>query len=122
MDIQDLKRMKKESGMTNAKIAELSGVPLSTVNKIFSGATSCSIIVFGVLGINMICLYKNIRKKFLKITLNSLNNFHKFRKHIACTAHRHSLRLSVLPKQLIHRATPFLRFAIQTKQALFLHL
>ena len=39
MDIQGLKRMKKESGMTNAKIAELSGVPLSTVNKIFSGAT-----------------------------------------------------------------------------------
>ena len=39
MDTQDLKRMKKESGMTNAKIAELSGVPLSTVNKIFSGAT-----------------------------------------------------------------------------------
>lgn len=39
MDTQDLKRMKKESGMTNAKIAELSGVPLSAVNKIFSGAT-----------------------------------------------------------------------------------
>ena len=39
MDINDLKKMKKDSGMTNAKIAELSGIPLSTVNKIFSGAT-----------------------------------------------------------------------------------
>ena len=39
MDINDLKKMKKNSGMTNAEIAELSGIPLSTVNKIFSGAT-----------------------------------------------------------------------------------
>lgn len=39
MDIFDLKRLKKESGMTNAEIAELSGIPVSTVNKIFSGAT-----------------------------------------------------------------------------------
>ena len=39
MDIFDLKRMKKEAKMTNAEIAELSGIPLSTVNKIFSGAT-----------------------------------------------------------------------------------
>ena len=39
MDILDLKRLKKESGMTNAEIAELSGIPVSTVNKIFSGAT-----------------------------------------------------------------------------------
>ena len=39
MDINDLKKMKKDSGMTNAEIAELSGIPLSTVNKIFSGAT-----------------------------------------------------------------------------------
>ena len=39
MDIFDLKKRKKESGMTNAEIAELSGIPISTVNKIFSGAT-----------------------------------------------------------------------------------
>lgn len=39
MDISDLKRMKKEAGMTNSEIAGLSGIPLSTVNKIFSGAT-----------------------------------------------------------------------------------
>jgi len=39
MDIFDLKRLKKESRMTNAEIAELSGIPVSTVNKIFSGAT-----------------------------------------------------------------------------------
>lgn len=39
MDINDLKRIKKEAGMTNAEIAELSGIPFSTVNKIFSGAT-----------------------------------------------------------------------------------
>lgn len=38
-NISDLKKLKKESGLTNAEIAELSGVPLSTVNKIFSGAT-----------------------------------------------------------------------------------
>ena len=39
MDISDLKRMKKEAGLTNADIAGLSGIPASTVNKIFSGAT-----------------------------------------------------------------------------------
>ena len=39
MDISDLKRMKKEAGLTNADIAGLSGIPVSTVNKIFSGAT-----------------------------------------------------------------------------------
>lgn len=39
MDILDLKRKKKESGLTNQEIATLSGVPVSTVNKIFSGAT-----------------------------------------------------------------------------------
>lgn len=39
MDIQDLKEMKKRTGMTNAEIAERSGIPFSTVNKIFSGAT-----------------------------------------------------------------------------------
>ena len=39
MDISDLKKLKKEAGLTNAEIAELSGIPVSTVNKIFSGAT-----------------------------------------------------------------------------------
>lgn len=39
MNISDLKRMKKEAGLTNSDIAELSGIPASTVNKIFSGAT-----------------------------------------------------------------------------------
>ena len=38
MDISDLKKLKKEAGLTNAEIAELSGIPVSTVNKIFSGA------------------------------------------------------------------------------------
>ena len=36
---KDLKELKKETGMTNAQISELSGIPVSTVNKIFSGAT-----------------------------------------------------------------------------------
>lgn len=39
MDISDLKKKKKEAGMTNHEIAVLSGIPISTVNKIFSGAT-----------------------------------------------------------------------------------
>lgn len=39
MDISDLKKLKEEAGMTNSEIAELSGIPFSTVNKIFSGAT-----------------------------------------------------------------------------------
>lgn len=39
MDISKLRQIKNESGMTNAEIAELSGIPFSTVNKIFSGAT-----------------------------------------------------------------------------------
>ena len=39
MDISHLKELKKESNLTNAEIAELSGIPFSTVNKIFSGAT-----------------------------------------------------------------------------------
>ena len=40
MDIFELKEKKKASGMTNQEIAELSGIPVSTVNKIFSGATA----------------------------------------------------------------------------------
>lgn len=39
MDISDLKNLKKEAHLTNSEIAELSGIPVSTVNKIFSGAT-----------------------------------------------------------------------------------
>jgi len=39
MDIEKLKMRKKELGMTNQALAERSGVPLGTVNKIFSGAT-----------------------------------------------------------------------------------
>ena len=39
MDIFELKRKKKESRLTNQEIAEMSGIPVSTVNKIFSGAT-----------------------------------------------------------------------------------
>ena len=39
MDVSDLKILKSKSKLTNAEIAELSGIPVSTVNKIFSGAT-----------------------------------------------------------------------------------
>ena len=39
MNLEDLKERKRQSGMTNGEIARLSGIPLSTVNKIFSGAT-----------------------------------------------------------------------------------
>lgn len=40
MDIAEMRKRKKEAGLTNARIAELSGVPFSTVNKVFSGATN----------------------------------------------------------------------------------
>lgn len=39
MTIEGLKKRKKELGYTNSLIAEKSGVPLGTVQKIFSGAT-----------------------------------------------------------------------------------
>ncbi len=39
MDIDKLKERKKDLGYTNKKIAELSGVPLGTVQKIFGGET-----------------------------------------------------------------------------------
>lgn len=39
MDINDLRKMKRKSGVTNQEIADMSGIPVSTVNKIFSGAT-----------------------------------------------------------------------------------
>lgn len=39
MDIFELKEKKKAAGLTNQDIADLSGIPFSTINKIFSGAT-----------------------------------------------------------------------------------
>ena len=39
MNIQEMKEKKKEKGYTNEQIAELSGVPLGTVQKIFTGET-----------------------------------------------------------------------------------
>ena len=39
MNLEEMKRRKKELGYSNKRIAELSGVPLGTVQKIFSGAT-----------------------------------------------------------------------------------
>lgn len=39
MDILELKRKKEEAKLTNQEISKLSGIPVSTVNKIFSGAT-----------------------------------------------------------------------------------
>ncbi len=40
MDLEEMKKRKKELGYTNAMLAEMSGIPLSTVQKIFSGETS----------------------------------------------------------------------------------
>lgn len=39
MTIQEMKRRKKELGLSNQMVAERSGVPLGTVQKIFGGAT-----------------------------------------------------------------------------------
>ena len=39
MTLEEMKRKKRERGLTNKMVAELSGVPLGTVQKIFSGAT-----------------------------------------------------------------------------------
>lgn len=39
MTIQEMKEKKRELGYSNAQIAELTGIPLGTVQKIFSGAT-----------------------------------------------------------------------------------
>ena len=39
MTIEDLKRLKKQCGYTNETISILSGVPLSTVQKVFAGVT-----------------------------------------------------------------------------------
>ena len=40
MNLEKMKERKKELGYSNVKIADLSGVPLGTVQKIFSGETS----------------------------------------------------------------------------------
>lgn len=40
MDIRELKKRKKALGITNERVSELSGVPLSTVQKAFAGTTS----------------------------------------------------------------------------------
>ena len=40
MKIEELKNRKKELGYSNARLAELSGVPLGTIQKVFSGATA----------------------------------------------------------------------------------
>lgn len=40
MTIPEMKERKKELGYTYTQIAELSGVPLSTVNKVFNGVTT----------------------------------------------------------------------------------
>ena len=39
MNIEELKKRKAETGFSNKALAEMSGVPLGTVQKIFSGAT-----------------------------------------------------------------------------------
>ena len=39
MNLEKMKKRKKELGMTNQELSERSGVPLGTINKIFSGAT-----------------------------------------------------------------------------------
>lgn len=39
MDMEKLKKRKKDLGLTNQEIADLSGVPLATVQKIFAGST-----------------------------------------------------------------------------------
>ena len=40
MTLEELKKKKKESGLTNEEIAKRSGVPLGTVQKVFCGATA----------------------------------------------------------------------------------
>lgn len=40
MTIEEMKKRKKEFGLSNKKLAELSGVPIGTVQKVFSGETA----------------------------------------------------------------------------------
>lgn len=37
MTIQEMKERKRELGYTNEQVAELSGIPLGTIQKIFGG-------------------------------------------------------------------------------------
>ena len=39
MKLEEMQRRKKELGYSNEKLAELSGVPLGTVQKVMSGST-----------------------------------------------------------------------------------
>lgn len=39
MTLEELRKCKTESGLTTARLSELSGVPVGTINKIFSGET-----------------------------------------------------------------------------------
>ena len=39
MNIEDMKRRKEQLGYSNERLSELSGVPLGTLQKIFSGQT-----------------------------------------------------------------------------------
>ena len=39
MTIEEMKKWKRTLGMTSGEISEASGIPLSTVQKIFSGVT-----------------------------------------------------------------------------------
>lgn len=39
MTIEEMKNIKRELGLTNQMLADLSGVPLGTIQKIFGGAT-----------------------------------------------------------------------------------
>lgn len=44
MTIEEMRQRKKELGYSNAMISQLSGVPLGTVQKIFSGASTAPLI------------------------------------------------------------------------------
>lgn len=39
MTVEELRKLKREKGITNLELAEASGVPIGTINKIFSGET-----------------------------------------------------------------------------------
>lgn len=41
MTVEDMKRYKKEKGYTMAQLSEYSGVPIGTIQKIFTGETKC---------------------------------------------------------------------------------
>ena len=40
MTIEEMRQRKRELGFTNQMIADRSGIPLSTVQKVFAGATA----------------------------------------------------------------------------------